>query len=131
MTYASAPGVDPETVRLGAMLHDIGRGVSHSVDHAQVGADICRDYGLSETIARIVERHIGAGLTREECRELGLEPRNCMPETVEEKIVAHADNLVKGTDIITIEERLALSADLPETVRKRMQDLAEEMERIR
>jgi uncharacterized protein len=131
MTYASGPGVDPETVRLGAMLHDIGRGVSHSIDHAQVGADICRASGLSETIARIVERHIGAGLTRDECRELGLEPRDCMPKTVEEKIVAHADNRVKGTDIITIEERLALTADLPETIRKRIRDLAEEVERIR
>jgi uncharacterized protein len=131
MTFAPSRGVDAETVYIGAFLHDIGRGTTHSIAHGQVGADICRALGLPETIARIVERHIGAGLTAEECRDLGLEPRDCMPRTMEEKIVAHADNRVKGTDVITIEERLKLSADLPGNVRKRMRDLAREVEGFR
>lgn len=119
--------VDRELIEAGAMLHDIGRSKTHTIAHAQVGADICRKLGLSEEIARIVECHIGAGLTAEECVKEGLRPIDCVPQTPEEKIVANADNLVRGTEVITIDERLRISGNLSEKIRKRMLDLAIEV----
>jgi tRNA (cytidine56-2'-O)-methyltransferase len=89
--------LDQQTVDLisrGALLHDIGRSRTHAIEHAFLGADILRKRGLDEAIVRIVERHIGAGISPEEATELGLPPRDYMPETLAEKIVAHADNLI-------------------------------------
>ena len=42
----------------------------------------------------IIERHLGAGIPLEEAAMLGLPPKDYMPITLEEKIVAHADNLI-------------------------------------
>jgi len=112
--------IDRELLIRGAMLHDIGRSVTHSLGHAQAGADLLREAGDPEELARIVERHTGAGLTADECTLLGLAPRNCMPETPVEKLVTNADNLVKGHHRITIEENLADVFYLPRKARKRM-----------
>ncbi len=90
--------VDVELVEVGAILHDIGRSRTHGLDHAVVGAEIARELGYPEEVVRIIERHIGAGITEEEARELGLPPKDYVPETLEEKVVAHADNLVFGTE---------------------------------
>lgn len=127
--YAASRPVNRELVSWGAALHDIGRSQTHSLAHAQIGADICREYGLSEEVARIVECHIGAGLTAEECRAEGLKPIDCVPQTPEEKIVAHADNRVRGTTIISIEERLeTASATLPDIILRRIAALAADVE---
>lgn len=115
----------------GALLHDIGRSVSHSLDHAMIGGDICRELGLPEEIALIVERHLGAGQTADEYIQLGLLPRDCMPVSLPEKIVAHADNLVKGSSVIHIEERMMRILDLPKKKRRRTYRLALEMELFR
>lgn len=85
---------DLEIVSRGALLHDIGRGKTHGIRHAVIGADIARNLGLSEEIACIIEKHIGAGLTPSEAESLQLPKRDYMLKTLEEKIVAHADNLV-------------------------------------
>lgn len=85
--------VDLELVRAGALLHDIGRGRTHGNRHAVAGAELAREMGLPEELALIIERHIGAGIESEEAKRLGLPPRDYLPLTVEEKIVAHADNL--------------------------------------
>jgi uncharacterized protein len=131
LTFASDPLVNRELVEEGALLHDIGRSVTHALDHAEVGGVLCRSLGLPEEVAAIVDRHLGAGLTADECSLLGLLPRDCMPRTIEEKVVAHADNLVKGTRTITIEERLMRSPDLPRKLKKRMYRLHLEMELFR
>jgi len=131
LTYASDPLVDRDLIEAGALLHDIGRGVTHDLHHAEAGGAICRSFGLDRAIVAIVERHIGAGLTADECSLLGLVPRDCVPRTLEEKIVAHADNLVKGTRIITMEERLAHAIALPVRQRKRICRLGLEVELFR
>ncbi|NLM29447.1 MAG: HDIG domain-containing protein [Methanomicrobiales archaeon] len=131
LDFTSDPIVDRDLVEVGALLHDIGRGVTHDLHHAQVGGEICRSLGLDEAVASIVERHIGAGLTADECSLLGLAPRDCVPRTIEEKIVAHADNLVKGGRVITLEERLARLIDLPRKQRMRIYRLALEVELFR
>jgi uncharacterized protein len=120
--------VDLSLVRAGALLHDIGRGSTHTIAHAQQGADLLRSKGFSEKIARIVECHTGAGLSADECSLLGLEPRDCIPTTIEEKIVCHADNLLAGTRRMSIEQSISSSSHLPLRVRKRIFRLATEVE---
>jgi len=122
------PSVDFSLVEAGALLHDIGRGGTHSIGHAQQGADLLRSKGFSENIARIVECHTGAGLSADECSLLGLIPRDCIPTTTEEKIVCHADNLLAGARRMSIEHSISSAFHLPRTVRKRMYQLATEVE---
>ena len=81
-------------------------------------------------ISEIIKRHIGAGISKEEARALGLPEDDYFPRSLEEKIVAHADNLVKGTSRITVAERTALmrQQEVPENVIKRINKLAEDVE---
>jgi uncharacterized protein (TIGR00295 family) len=85
--------VDAGLVRAGALLHDIGRGRTHGIRHAVAGAEVAHELGLPEELQLIIEKHIGAGVERGEAVRLGLPPKDYLPLTVEEKIVAHADNL--------------------------------------
>jgi uncharacterized protein len=132
LSYADSSGIaDRDLINAGALLHDIGRGVTHSIQHAQAGADHCRELGLPEAVALVVERHTGAGLTADECTLLHLLPRSCVPETIEEKIVAGADNLVKGRNEITIAERLESARLLDRKVKRRIYRLWLETEQFR
>jgi len=124
-------GADRDLVLAGAMLHDIGRSETHGIGHAQAGAGICRRLGLPEEVARIVECHTGAGLTADECSLLGLMPIDCVPKTLEEKIVANADNLVGGGHEISIGHDLMDSFALKRTARSRIYRLWLEMEMYR
>lgn len=124
----SDDSVDRELLSTGAALHDIGRGQTHSLFHAQAGADYCRRAGLPEPVARIVERHTGAGLSADECSLLRLLPIDCIPRSLEEKIVANADNLVRGGRRISIDERILRSCPLSRKVRRRIFHLWLEME---
>jgi uncharacterized protein len=96
--------IDTDAVFLGALLHDIGRSKTHGIGHAVAGAKIAVENGLDEKIIKIIERHIGAGIPKEEASGLGLPEKDYMPVTIEEKIVAHADNLIFGKNIGTFEE---------------------------
>ncbi len=99
--------VDEELIFRGALLHDIGRAQSHGIDHGFVGGEIARELGLEESIVRIIQRHVGAGITAEEAKETGLPSVDFMPETMEEKIVAHADNLIDGGRRTSIENAIS------------------------
>jgi uncharacterized protein len=99
--------VDEALVLRGALLHDLGRARSHGIDHGFVGGELARELGLDERLVRIIQRHVGAGITAEEAKELGLPPVNLMPETMEEKIVAHADNLIEDQRRTSIEAEIA------------------------
>jgi uncharacterized protein len=125
---ARNPDISFDLVEQGAMLHDIGRSRTHSIRHAQSGADLLRSMGIGEDIARIVECHTGAGLSADECTLLGLSPRDCMPRTVEEKIVTHADNLIAGAKRVTIHESIGSAIHIPRKARKRMERLALDVE---
>ncbi len=98
--------VDIELIQIGALLHDIGRSRTHGIDHGVVGAEIAKALGYDERVIRIIERHIGAGIPKEEAEKLGLPSKDYMPETIEEKIVAYADNLTLGNKYITFKEAL-------------------------
>lgn len=83
-----------QLVEAGALLHDIGRSKTQGIRHGIEGAKLAKELGLPESIVNIIERHLGAGIPKEEAIALGLPPKDYMPITLEEKIVAHADNLI-------------------------------------
>ena len=95
--------VDEDLIRKGALLHDIGRSRTHGITHAVEGVKIAKEYGYDEDVLNIIERHIGAGITESEAEKLGLPKKSYVPQTLEEKIVAHADNLVSGSKEVDID----------------------------
>lgn len=94
---------DMELVRVGGLLHDIGRSKTNSIEHAVIGAQMLRERGFCEEIVKIVERHIGTGLNEEDAKELGLPIKDYTPQAIEEKIVSHADNLFNGADEVDVD----------------------------
>ena len=100
---ANFDDADKELIRKGALLHDIGRSRTHGITHALEGAEIAKSYGYSQDVLNIIERHIGAGITPEEAVKLGLPEKSYVPQTLEEKIVAHADNLISGTEEVDLD----------------------------
>jgi len=98
--------VDVNLIKVGALLHDIGRSNTHSAEHAVVGAEIARSLGLPLRIISIIERHIGGGITRKEAKELGWPAKSYMPKTIEEKIVAYADKLIEGSKRVPIDRTI-------------------------
>jgi ribonucrease Y len=72
-------GASAKTARRAALLHDIGKAVSHEVEgpHALVGGDIARKHGEVEAVAHAMEAH----------------HNEVEPQTVEAVIVQAADAL--------------------------------------
>jgi uncharacterized protein len=102
--YSKIKGInlDMTMIECGALLHDIGRSKTHSIKHAVVGAELLRNLNFQDNLVNITLKHIGAGIPLSEAKNLGLPPKDYMPATIEEKIVAHADNLTNGTNEIDI-----------------------------
>ena len=98
--------VDLRLVEIGGLLHDIGRSRTHSVDHGPVGGEIARLLGLPQSIIRVVERHVGGGIPKDEARRLGWAARDYVPEAWEERIVCYADKRVEGLRVVSIEQAL-------------------------
>ncbi|MDE5840098.1 MAG: HDIG domain-containing protein [Muribaculaceae bacterium] len=95
--------IDRDFVHDAAMLHDIGifrcnapgiscLGNEPYIRHGVIGAELMRSEGL-EKIARVCERHTGAGLTAKEIAEAGLPlpHMDFLPESLEEKLICYAD----------------------------------------
>jgi len=107
------PNVDVKLVEISALLHDIGRSKTHSVDHALEGGKIARTFNLPESVALIIERHAGGGILKEEAKKLGWPARDYVPKTLEEKIVCYADKRIEGTRVVPIEKTVkAYAVDL-------------------
>ena len=100
---ANFDDANKDLIRKGALLHDIGRSKTHGITHAIEGVEIAKKYGYGEDVLNIIERHIGAGITESEAEKLGLPVKSYLPETIEEKIVAHADNLTSGSKEVDID----------------------------
>lgn len=98
--------VEMGLVRAGGAFHDIGRSRTHGIRHAVVGAEILSKRGVDPGVVRIAERHIGAGITKGEAVRLGLPPKSYFPKTLEEKIVAHADNIMEAGKEVPLERTL-------------------------
>jgi len=91
---------DIDLLRAGAFLHDIGRSVDHSIMHAVIGASIAADLGLPREVVEIIRKHVGAGLDEQDVIEMGLPKGNYIPDTIEQKIVCHADNMVSDNKFV-------------------------------
>lgn len=98
--------VDISLVEISALLHDIGRSKTHSVDHAMIGGEIARSLGLPKSVIFVIERHAGGGISKEEAKKLGWPARNYLPKTLEEKIVCYADKRVEGLRIVPIKQTI-------------------------
>jgi uncharacterized protein (TIGR00295 family) len=100
-------GVDLEFIKTASLLHDIGRFKcppwKNSVRHGVEGAMILRRNGL-ENYALVAERHLGAGITKEDITTQGLAlPRkDFVPRSIEEKIITIADKLADGNKRISL-----------------------------
>jgi uncharacterized protein len=90
---AKGIAVDLNAVRAAALLHDIGRSKVQTVAHGYVGAEILRERGVDESVTRIVLRHVGAGISKEEAEKFGFPEGDYVPRTLEEKIVCFADKV--------------------------------------
>jgi uncharacterized protein (TIGR00295 family) len=124
------PDADLELVEAGALLHDIGRSKTHNVDHAVAGSSLAREFELPEEIVSIIECHIAAGIPSADATKLGLPSKDYTPRTLEERIVAHADNLVEDRNRCTIQRSVQVLTDkgLPE-VAQRVKQLHLELSR--
>jgi uncharacterized protein len=100
----SLADADVALVQIGGLLHDIGRCKTNGIAHGVVGGKLLRSLGVDERVAKIAEKHVGAGITEKEAARLHLARGNYMPETLEEKIVAAVDNLIEGTKRVTIDK---------------------------
>ncbi len=99
--------IDKKLVSFGALLHDIGRAKTHDIFHAIEGVKILQKYNCNDKkLLSIVENHIGAGISKEEARILGLPVKDYIPISIEEKIVSASDNLTFGNKRITIKTRV-------------------------
>jgi len=72
-------GASPKTARRAALLHDIGKAVSHEVEgpHALVGGELARRHGEAEAVAHAMEAH----------------HNEVEPQTIEAVLVQSADAL--------------------------------------
>jgi len=97
---------DITLVEAGALLHDIGRSKTHDIFHVVEGVKIAKKIGLPDKIIKIIERHIGGGICKEEAIKLGLPEKDYVPLTLEEKIVCHADSLIDNYKKQRIEKEI-------------------------
>ncbi|MGH2881087.1 MAG: ribonuclease Y [Solirubrobacteraceae bacterium] len=76
---AAELGASAKTARRAALLHDIGKSVTHEIEgpHALVGGELARKYGESEAVAHAMEAH----------------HNEVEPQTIEAVIVQAADAL--------------------------------------
>ena len=56
---AEEVGVDVSTVKVAALLHDVGKALTHKVEgkHHHIGAEMARKYGMKEEIVHAIEAH--------------------------------------------------------------------------
>ena len=96
--------LDEGDIEAAAMLHDIGiiatdapgigcHGTVHYLRHGVEGARMLRADGMPEWLARVAERHTGAGITAHDIavQNLPMEPGDYLPETLLEKLICYAD----------------------------------------
>lgn len=128
-------GLDPDTVETAAMLHDIGifltdadgidcHGTEPYIRHGILGAELLRGEGVPEDIARIAERHTGAGITADDIRSMGLPlpEGDYTPVTQLERLICYADKFYSKTRLGTQKSLDAVRASMlrhsPETLKR-------------
>ncbi len=127
--------VDLDFIRGASLLHDIGRFKirikgKDVVKHGIYGGEILRGEGLPD-YALVAERHLGAGISKEEVisQELDLPLKDYVPVSREEKIICYADKLIAGDRRISIDEAVdRFNNEIGEKAGEKIKKLAEEVE---
>lgn len=115
--------INRNLVEIGALVHDIGcydhyRDKEHVpyLLHGVRGYTILQKEGFDEEIARMAMVHLGVGLVKENIikNNLPFEKKDYIPITLEEELVAYADNFHSkaGPVFLTFEEARGRLADL-------------------
>lgn len=86
--------LDIELIKCAALLHDIAKGEKL---HARLGKEILTNYGF-ERIGDIIGEHM----------DIRVRPKDTVSE---EEVVYLSDKMVKGTRIVTIDERIKIAKD--------------------
>ena len=95
---------------------------------------ILKKEGWPERFQRICETHIGIGIRKQDIEEqsLPLPLKDYIPEKKEEKIIAYADNLVKGNRIMDEEYVIErFRKELGDEFAKRVEKFHEEIHEMR
>jgi uncharacterized protein len=90
--------LDLQLVARGALFHDLGKALTHSFQHGELGSEIGKSFGLPTSITDIARKHFHGGLSPQEARDLDLPAVDYTPRLLEERIILYADRLV---DILT------------------------------
>jgi uncharacterized protein len=98
--------VDKKVVLAAALLHDIGRSRIQSVWHGVEGASMLEEEGIDREVVEVVRRHVGAGISREEARNLGLPDYDYVPRSLEERIVCFSDKMVSSDTVRPFDEEV-------------------------
>jgi uncharacterized protein len=129
--------VDVNFIKTASLLHDIGRfkcppRSKDSIAHGVEGAEILLKEKLPKE-ALVCARHIGAGITKKEIieRKLPLPHEDYIPETIEEKIIAYADNLIDKDKEIKYKQALKEFEEISKEAVEMLKNLHDEIEELR
>lgn len=86
--------LDMELIGRGALFHDLGKTVTHDIQHGLIGAQKGEQLGLPAEVNMIMEKHIRGGLTDAEAVDFGLPVKDYTLHRIEERVVIYADRLV-------------------------------------
>ena len=119
--------IDVKLVEAGALLHDIGRSRTHTINHLIEGVRIAESAGLPNSVVLIIKRHVGGGVTPEEAAKLGWPKDDYVPGSLEEKIVCYADKLIEGSNRVPIQVTIDQLSMLNNGAAERVKKLHEEI----
>lgn len=91
--------LDTKAIVAAALLHDLGRSRVQTVRHGVEGAEMIEREGVDRKVVEIVRKHVGAGISPEEAKALGLPDLDYIPRTLEERIVCFADKMVDSDTV--------------------------------
>jgi uncharacterized protein len=98
--------LDTEFLRVGALLHDIGRYKTHDpVMHGVEGYHLLMGLG-HEREAFVCASHVFCGMPRAEAMRYGLPEQDFLPRTLEERLVPLIDSVVELDRPTTLEHRM-------------------------
>lgn len=134
-----ALGLNEDAVRVAALLHDVGifltdapgihcHGTEPYIRHGILGAALLRSEGAPEWVARVAERHTGAGITAADIAEKGLPlPEiDLVPESLLEKLICYADKFYSKSGDMKEKSlqriRASIESHFPESL-QRFEDL--------
>jgi len=99
--------IDHQLLYCAALLHDIGRCMSHDpIQHGVEGYNLLIRLGHPEE-AFVCASHILFGLTSTEAKRYGLPAQAFMPQTIEQRLVPLVDFMIEGDRPTTLDRRMA------------------------